>query len=300
VTTPSVSTPAHETVARAMQDGRDRPSMRRLRRRRPALFIVLLIVAAAMTLPFLILLISSVTPAAQVDADKWIPATFRWSNYRDALNQIPFWHYARDSLFLSVVYAGLTVFSSALVGYGFARLRGPGKNMLFGVLIAMMIVPQIVTLIPTYLLFSRVHLVGTYWPWFIWGSVGAPYAIFLYRQFFSSFPRELEEAAEIDGASRLRTFVTIFLPLSRPLLVTAFVLAFNATWGDYIAPTLFLNQKNTTLAAGLATGYVNHQSQIPEPTILAAGTLLFVIPVIVLFLFAQRHYVRGFINSGLK
>jgi ABC-type glycerol-3-phosphate transport system permease component len=298
MTTPRVLPPSADTAPVARQrDGR--PPVRRLRQRPRALFIVLLVISIAMMLPLLILLITSVTPGAQLDADRWLPTVFRWSNYRDALTGIPFWHYARASLFLSVVYAGLTTLSSALVGYGFARLRGPGKNLLFGVLIAMMIVPQIVTLIPTYLLFSRVHLVGTYWPWFIWGSAGAPYAIFLYRQFFSSFPRELEEAAEIDGAGRLRTFLTIFLPLSRPLLVTAFVLAFNATWGDYIAPTLFLNQNNTTLAAGLASGYFSKQN-IPEPTVLAAGTFLYIIPVVVLFLVAQRHYVRGFINSGLK
>jgi len=299
MTTPGVLPPPADTATPVAQQRGGRPHVRRLRQRPRALFIVLLVISIAMMLPLLILLITSVTPGAQLDADRWIPAVFRWSNYRDALSGIPFWHYARDSLFLSVVYAGLTTLSSALVGYGFARLRGPGKNLLFGVLIAMMIVPQIVTLIPTYLLFSRVHLVGTYWPWFIWGSAGAPYAIFLYRQFFSSFPRELEEAAEIDGAGRLRTFLTIFLPLSRPLLVTAFVLAFNATWGDYIAPTLFLNQNNTTLAAGLASGYFSNQN-IPEPTVLAAGTFLYIIPVVVLFLVAQRHYVRGFINSGLK
>ncbi|HEY5457764.1 MAG TPA: carbohydrate ABC transporter permease [Acidothermaceae bacterium] len=299
MTTPGVLPPPADTAMPVARQRGGRPRVRRLRQRPRALFIVLLVISIAMMLPLLILLITSVTPGAQLDADKWLPAVFRWSNYRDALSGIPFWHYARDSLFLSVVYAGLTTLSSALVGYGFARLRGPGKNMLFGVLIAMMIVPQIVTLIPTYLLFSRVHLVGTYWPWFIWGSAGAPYAIFLYRQFFSSFPRELEEAAEIDGAGRLRTFLTIFLPLSRPLLVTAFVLAFNATWGDYIAPTLFLNQNNTTLAAGLASGYFSSQN-IPEPTVLAAGTFLYIIPVVVLFLLAQRHYVRGFINSGLK
>jgi CheY-like chemotaxis protein len=105
-----------------------------------------------------------------------------------------------------------------------------------------MMVPPIVTLIPTYLLFSDYHLVGTYWPWVLWGAAGTPYAIFLYRQFFSSFPKELEEAAVIDGAGPLRIFIQVFLPLSRPLLVTAFVLGFNAVWGDFIGPDLFLNQ----------------------------------------------------------
>ena len=133
----------------------------------------------------------------------------------------------------------------------------------------------------------------------MWGLSGAPYAIFLYRQFFAGFPKELEEAARIDGAGHIRIFLSIFFPLSRPLVVTAFVLAFNATWGDYIAPNLFLNQDNTTLAVGVSTGYVSeHGFQIPN--ILAMGAFLYLIPVIGLFLFAQRSYVRGFVSSGIK
>jgi multiple sugar transport system permease protein len=200
---------------------------------------------------------------------------------------------------LSSLFAVLTTFSSALTGYGFARLRGPGKKILFALLIGTMMVPPIVTLIPTYLLFSDYHLVGTYWPWVLWGAAGTPYAIFLYRQYFSGFPKELSEAAVIDGAGQLRIFFQLFLPLSRPLLVTAFVLAFNAVWGDFIAPDLFLNQSNTTLAVGVASGYQNSQGY-PLYNLLAGGALLYVVPVILLFLFAQRSYVRGFATTGLK
>jgi multiple sugar transport system permease protein len=274
----------------------------RWRRRRPAnrvTFTVLVVVAVAMVLPFAILIISALTPSDQVGADRWLPTYLRWANLTDAINYIPFWSMARSSLVLSSLFAVLTMFSSALAGYGFARLRGPGKNILFAVLIVTMMVPPIVTLIPTYLLFSRFGLVGTYWPWVLWGAAGTPYAIFLYRQFFSSFPAELEEAAILDGAGRLRIFVQIFLPLSRPMLVTAFVLAFNAVWGDFITPDLFLNQSNTTLAVGVSSGYVT-STGYPVYNLLAGGAFLYVIPVVLLFLLAQRSYVRGFANSGLK
>ena len=205
----------------------------------------------------------------------------------------------KNSILLSSLFAVLTTFSSALTGYGFARLPGPGKRVLFTLLIGTMMVPPIVTLIPTYLLFSDFHLVGTYWPWVLWGVAGTPYAIFLYRQYFSGFPKELEEAAVLDGAGQLRIFFQVFLPLSRPLLVTAFVLAFNTVWGDFIGPDLFLNQSNTTLAVGVASGYINNQGY-PVYNLLAGGALLYVVPVILLFLFAQRSYVRGFATTGLK
>jgi ABC-type glycerol-3-phosphate transport system permease component len=274
------------------------------RRRRPSrrhvlVFTVLLAVSVVMALPFVQLLISSLRPAAEMTSDTWLPSVLDWQNYADAVKTIPFWAFGRNSLLLATVNAFLTTISSALVGYGFARLRAPGKNLLFGLLISTMMVPQIVTLIPTYLLFANLGLVGTYWPWVLWGSAGAPYAIFLYRQFFSSFPKELEEAAVIDGAGRIRVFVQIFLPLSRPLLVTAFVLAFNAVWGDFIAPNLLLDQSNTTLAVGVGQGYVNDKG-FPLPNLLAGGAVLYLVPVILLFLAAQRSYVRGFVNSGLK
>jgi multiple sugar transport system permease protein len=271
---------------------------RRPKRNRLTL-VVLIIVAILLTAPFVQLLISALTPGSEVTADRWLPSSFNWGNIRQAIDYIPFWDLAKNSVVLSALFGVLTTFSSAITGYGFARMRGPGKKLLFGVLIMTMMVPPIVTLIPTYLLFSRYGLVGSYWPWVLWGAAGTPYTIFLYRQFFSGLPKELEEAAIIDGAGRIRIFVQIFLPLSRPLLVTAFVLAFNAVWGDFIAPDLFLNSGNTTLAVGVASGYDN-QAGYPLYNLLASGAMLYVIPVVLLFLFAQRSYVRGFANSGLK
>ncbi|MFC4466908.1 carbohydrate ABC transporter permease [Streptomyces xiangluensis] len=276
-----------------------RPRNRNRNRKQMLVFTVLLVVSVLMALPFVELMISSLRPANEMSSDTWLPSVLDWHNYANAVKTIPFWRFGRNSLILAVVNALLTTISSALVGYGFARLRAPGKSLLFGLLISTMMVPQIVTLIPTYLMFAQVGMVGTYWPWVLWGSAGAPYAIFLYRQFFSSFPKELEEAAVIDGAGRIRVFFQIFLPLSRPLMVTAFVLAFNAVWGDFIAPNLLLDQSNTTLAVGVGQGYVNDRG-FPMPNLLAGGAVLYLVPVILLFLAAQRSYVRGFVNSGLK
>jgi multiple sugar transport system permease protein len=276
-----------------------RSRTKRLAAHHPLAFTVAVVVAVLMIAPFVTLIISALTPISQMGLDRWLPTYPRWANFRDATQYIPFWSMLKSSVVLSSLFAVLTTFSSALTGYGFARLRGPGKKILFALLIGTMMVPPIVTLIPTYLLFSDYHLVGTYWPWVLWGAAGTPYAIFLYRQYFAGIPKELEEAAVLDGAGQLRIFVQIFLPLSRPLLVTAFVLAFNMVWGDFIAPDLLLNQSNTTLAVGVASGYENNHGY-PLYNLVAGGALLYVVPVILLFLFAQRSYVRGFATSGLK
>ncbi|WP_309107335.1 carbohydrate ABC transporter permease [Arthrobacter sp.] len=264
-------------------------------------FVILVVVCAMLFLPVLWLLLTALKTPQQLASDPitWIPTQPQVQNFIDATIVLPFWAYAANSLFLSTVTGVLTTVSSALVGYGFARLNGKGKKVLFGILIAMMMTPPIITLIPTYLLFAKVGLVGTYWPWVLWGMAGAPYLIFLYRQFFAQLPRELEEAAILDGCGRLRIFVQIFLPLSKPVVITAFVLSFNGVWGDFIAPQLLLNQDNTTLAVAITTGYVNSQG-FPINNLLAAGAVLYVLPVLIMFFFVQRSYVNGFATSGMK
>lgn len=264
-------------------------------------FVILLVVCANLFLPVLWLFLTALKSPQQLGSDPitWIPTAPQVQNFIEATMVLPFWAYAANSLFLSTVCGVLTTISSAVVGYGFARLNGRGKKVLFGILIAMMMTPPIITLIPTYLLFAKVGLVGTYWPWVLWGMAGAPYLIFLYRQFFAQLPRELEEAAILDGCGRLRIFVQIFLPLSKPVIITAFILSFNGVWGDFIAPQLLLNQDNTTLAVAITTGYVN-SAGFPVNNLLAAGAVLYVLPVLIMFFFVQRSYVRGFATSGMK
>lgn len=279
-------------------------SPRRLReriRRRPGLFITLTIISIVLLLPFALLLLTALKSPDQLSSGDfvWFPIPLAWGNFIQAVTEQPFFVYAANSFFLASISGVLSTFFSALVGYGFARLTGPGKKFFFGVLISMMLVPGIVTLIPTYLLFARIGLVGTYWPWVLWGVAGSPYLIFLYRQFFAGLPRELEEAAEIDGCSRFGTFMRIFIPMSKPIIVTVFVLSFTGVWGDFITPNLLLNYDNTTLAVALTTGYVNDQG-FPLNNLIAAASILYVVPMIIVFLFAQRSYVSGFATSGIK
>ncbi len=264
-------------------------------------YTLLMALAVLFLTPFLWIVITALKTPAQLAAFpvQFWPSQAAWQNFVQAVTQINFLAYAANSTILATLYAGLTTISSALVGFGFARLKGWGKRQLFIIMLSTMMLPQIVTMIPTYVLFTRLDLVNTYWPWVLWGLASSPYLVFLYRQFFTAIPNELEEAAILDGCSYGRIFWSIFLPLSLPVIVTAFLLSFVWVWGDYVAPTLFLSQYNTTLAVALSTGYTDLQGN-GLPNVQAAAALLYVIPEIVVFFLAQRYFVRGIVTTGLK
>ncbi|WP_067820318.1 carbohydrate ABC transporter permease [Actinomadura kijaniata] len=251
--------------------------------------------------PFLWLLL-----AALKTREEWVavpgsvlPDQVQWSNFTQALTDVNFAAYAMNSLFLSTTYAFLITLSSAAVGFGFARLRAPGKRAMFLVVLSTMMLPQVLTILPTYVMFSRLGLVNTYWPWVLWGLAASPYLVFLFRQFFAAIPRELEDAAIIDGCGWPRIFVRIFLPLSRPVLITAFLLSFTWSWGDYIAPALLLDVDHTTLSVAITSWYKDpHGNGIP--TVQAAAATLYIMPVLLIFFFAQRHFVRSVVGSAVK
>lgn len=228
-----------------------------------------------------------------------LPDQAQWDNFVAALTTMNFFGYAANSLFLATVYSVLTTLSSAAVGFGFARLKAPGKKALFLVLMATMMIPQILTLLPTYVMFSQVGLINTYWPWVLWGIGASPYLVFLFRQFFAAIPRELEDAAIIDGAGWIRMFFTIFLPLSRPVLITSFLLSFTASWGDYISPALFLDLDRTTLAVAITAFYQDPVGNA-IPTVQAAGAILYTLPVLLIFFFCQKYFIRSSLGSGVK
>jgi ABC-type glycerol-3-phosphate transport system permease component len=228
-----------------------------------------------------------------------LPASPRWENFSRALTEINFPAYLGTSLFLSFLYAVRVTLSSAAVGFGFARLRGRGKRPLFVLLLSTMMLPQILTLIPTYVLFARAGLVGTYWPWVLWGLAASPYLVFLFRQFFAGIPAELEDAAVVDGCGYGRIFFRIFLPLSRPALVTSFLVSFTWIWGDWIAPALLLGPRQTTLSVAIAAFYLDPHGS-PDETVQAAAATFYVLPVLAVFLAAQRFFVRGVVSSGVK
>lgn len=275
---------------------------RALRRfERALLHGVLAVLALVVSTPVLWLLISSLKLPSEFGTYpiQILPRRPAWENYGAALAAIPYFAYMLRSMALAAAYATLTVISSALAGFGFARLRAPGRSLLFTLIVAMIMVPQVVMVIPQFILYSRLGLVGTYWPWVLWGLAGSPFHIFLFRQFFAGFPREIEDAAEIDGASKLRVFWQIFLPNAGPVIAASGIFAFQWVYGDFFMPSLFLNNSNGTLAMQLATAYVDSRGN-PQYTLLMPAIVVFILPLVALFFVAQRAMVRGIVTTSLK
>ena len=227
----------------------------------------------------------------------------RWDNYWNALFWIPFFRYTWNSTFLATMFATLTVVTSAMVGFAFARLEAPGKTKLFGIVVSLLMVPSIVTIIPQFVLFARMGLTNSYWPWFLWGLASSPFHIFLFRQFFTAIPRDLEDAAEVDGAGPFRIFWQIFLPNAKPALATSFILNFVGVWGDWVAPVIYLDDLKTTLAVKLATPTYTNPGDVSGHifvTITLAAAIIYTIPPVIMFFLAQKNIMEGVVTTGLK
>jgi len=270
--------------------------------RRFLLYVILIVVALAFLLPSLWVIVSSLKTETEYHAYpiKLLPTRLYWENYRLALTMAPFFKYAGNSFFLASVTTALTTLSSALAGFGFARLQGPGKSLLFLILVSMIMIPGTAILIPQFMLYARLGFMNTYWPWIVGGLAGSAWHIFLYRQFFAAFPKELEDAAEVDGCGRFRIFWQIFLPNSLPVVATSSIFLFGWVWGDYVAPSLYLSLENTTLAVALSGNlYVNPQG-ISLPMVKLAATTIYVLPMITLFFLGQKYIIKGIVTTGLK
>ena len=266
-------------------------------------YAVLIIVAVVVVIPVIWLLISSL----KLDTDylawpiHFLPVNWRWVNYRLTFTMTPFIAVAARTAVLAISTAIITAISSAMVGYAFARYQDIKANgWLFRIIIVLLIVPGIVFMIPQFMLYSFLHLIpNTYWPWILAALGASPYYIFLYRQFFLGFPRELEEAAEIDGCGPWRIFWQILMPNSKPVIATILIFSFNAIWGDYLQPLLFLSDKMTLLGVKMATAFKDpHGNDLR--TVSLAATVVYILPLIIVFFYGQKHILKGLITSGLK
>ncbi len=226
-------------------------------------------------------------------------AAFR-SNLRQSLTMLPFRQFLWNTLiivFFSVLGGTL---SAALCGYGFARVRFRGREPLFIILLATMMIPGQVTMIPVYILFKELRWIDTFLPLIVpaWFGGGA-FSIFLLRQFFRQIPYEMEEAAKIDGCSPLATWWRIVLPLSFPALATVSIFSFMGAWNDYMGPLIYINDTSKyTLALGLSL--FKGQYGVDTPHLMMAATLVVLLPVLILFFFAQKHFIQGIVVSGVK
>jgi len=231
---------------------------------------------------------------------RWIPSHWHWGDYAAMLKIFPFGAYLQNTLIYGVLYTAGTVASSAICAYSFARLRWPGRNIVFVLVLATMMIPFPATMVPLYLIFRAINWTNSLKPLIVPSITASPFFVFLLRQFFLTIPLELTEAALIDGAGHLRIFLRVILPLSKPALITATVLSFVYAWNDFLGPLIYVTDPaRQTLAVGLqalsATGF----HSVNTNTLMAAA-MLTTLPMLVIFIGAQRYFVQGITMTGIK
>jgi ABC-type glycerol-3-phosphate transport system permease component len=285
----------------AMDNDRNDVHIMRLRGRRLALRYLLLLGAALLFLaPLYWMIASSLKPEYDVFARPpiWWPNPPRWQNYVEALTKLPFQRYAVNTLIIAVFSVVGYTLSCTVVAYGFARLRAPGKDTLFVLMLATLMLPYPVVMIPQYVIFSELDLVNTFWPLILPAFLGSPFYIFLLRQFLMQIPPDLEDAARIDGANLGQILWYIMLPLARPAMATVAIFSFQFAWNDFLAPLIYLqDQSKYTLMLGLS--FFRSSFQVNWAYLMAAS-LTVALPVIVLFFLAQREFIEGITLGGVK
>jgi multiple sugar transport system permease protein len=264
-------------------------------------YVVLVLLSCFFILPWVWMISTSLKSPDElaVFPPIWIPNPIRWDNYVSALQQAAFGLYLRNTLVIAIPSVIGAVFSNALAAYGFARIHWPGRDVVFTMVLATMILPGFVTFIPLYLTFNKLGWINTYLPLIVPTFLGSPFFIFLLRQFFMGLPEELSDAARVDGASEVRIFTQILLPLARPALAVVALFQFIGSWNAFFGPLIYLNDTTKyTISLGIANmrtvyGFMNFGW-------IMAATVMSVVPIIVLFFFAQRTFIEGIALTGLK
>lgn len=274
----------------------------RLRLDRILTHLVLIVGGLVMLVPFFWLVSSSLKEPFNIYKfpPQWIPNPIKWSNYVEVFEAVTVWRYTINTLIITILSTLGVVLSSSLAAYSFARLRFKGRDFVFGTILSTVMLPFVVTMIPLYILFSRLGWIGTFLPLIVPEWFAGPITIFLLRQFFRTIPMELEDAARIDGASRPRIFWSVILPLSRPALTVVTVLAFLGHWNDFLKPLIYLTKRQLyTLALGLNALQYFEGGLDWTHYVMVLATLM-VLPVIVIYFLAQRQLVEGIVLTGLK
>lgn len=261
-------------------------------------YVLMTVIGIILLIPLLWMVFTSLKPMEEIVRypPTFFPEKIVWENYLDTIAAFPFWRYARNTLFITVLVVIGNVLSNSFIAYGFAKLDFPGKKLMFALVLSTMMIPGFVMMIPQYVLFSKIGWVGTYLPLIVPSFFGNAFNIFLMRQFYLSINNELIEAAEIDGANHLYIWSHLMLPLTKPALITIAINSFNAAWNDFLGPLLYIqDQEKYTLQIGLQ---VFQNQATTQWNYLMAGATLVLIPTILLFFFAQRYFIEGMDLTG--
>lgn len=267
---------------------------------RAASYLVLGIVAISMIAPFAFMLSTSLkTPDAVYQIPlRWIPHPITFANYQKAVTQVDLLRGTWNTLCIAIPSTVGGLITAAFAGYAFAKMKFPGKEFIFAALLATMMLPGIVTLIPQFVMFAKIGWVDTYYPLIVPGAMGAAFAIFMMRQFFVTIPDELIEAATLDGCNPFQTFTMVVFPLAGPALATLAIFGFKGAWNDYFGPLIYLSSPEKFNIQQMIAATQNAYGG--EPAVLMAAATLAMLPLLVLFFFAQRYFVEGVASTGMK
>ncbi len=282
-----------------------------IQRRRPrtgrvvralAVNVIALVLGVVFALPFYWLILSSLKTTAQIFKipPVWWPNPILWSNYLRVFTESPFGLYTLNTLTIAVPATIGTLISCTMAAYGFSRIEWKGRDLLFGISLSVLMVPFVVTVVPQFILFRTLGWIGTYYPLIVPSFFGGAYNIFLLRQFFRTIPPELSDACRVDGASELGIFTQIILPLSRPALAVVALFSFIGNWGDFLGPLIYVTDKDRyTITLGIYN-YLSDRIHNTDWGIMMAASTLTLLPIVVIFFFAQRTFIEGIKLTGLK
>ncbi|HLJ57524.1 MAG TPA: carbohydrate ABC transporter permease [Chthonomonadaceae bacterium] len=263
-------------------------------------YLLLAAGAAVFSLPFLWTVSTALKTPENVfrSPPQIVPLPVAWDNFAKAWTALPFPTYVANTLFITVVATTAQVLTGSLVAYGFARFRFRARTPLFYLLLSTMMLPSQVTMIPVFLIWRQARLIDTFWPLIVPAFFGGgAFNIFLLRQFFLTLPREMDEAALMDGAGYLRIWWSILMPLARPALIAVTLFAFLAHWDDFMGPLIYLNSpEKYTVSVGLRMFQDSFGTNLEQ---MMAASLIHIAPTILLFFLAQRYFVRGIALSGI-
>ena len=268
--------------------------------KRVVVYILLILISVVNIFPFFWMVRSSLMTKSEIFAQPmlWMPKAVQFGNYGEALVAVPFLQYFLNSIFVVAMVILGKLLSSSLIAYGFARIDFKGKNIWFALMIATMMIPWSVLLIPQFMIWTKLNMYNTYLPLIMPSFFLDAFYVFLLRQFFQTLPKDYDDAAVIDGATQLQIYAKIILPLSKPALMTVCVFAFMNTWNDFIGPLIYLkDQSKYTVSLGLQQFIGQYTT---EWHLMMAAATVAIVPMLIIFFFAQRFFIEGITFSGIK
>ncbi len=296
MTSASTAVPAATTAARTTQQTSRLGKGVRL----SLFYLLLVIIAVIFILPYLMSIFAAFKPLSAILSQSPLrpPSPPTLANFKTLFTEYDFGRYLANTLLVTVILTAGQVTFSMMGAYAFARMEFPGRDSLFWLYLTTLMVPNVVTLVPLYVLFAHAHLLNTYWAIFLPYVLGVPYSVFLMRQYFMTIPKEVLEAARLDGCSESRILWRIIVPISRPILITATLLAFVFGWNNFLWPLIVTNSNSLNV---LTVAIANFNSNFSvQWNLILAGALIALIPMVILFTIFQKHIVNSISLTGIN